>query len=168
VCRLNPIPLRQQIEVLIEMKEFQDALQVVELLNDRDRTETEDDIRISYGINMFMNEEYNEGLMQFTMRSHRSPLLLLRLFPSLLPKEMMDEFLLPVSEEFFEDYKEPEGENYALAISCLLPLLLADRSRLASRKRDDMEKIVREPMYPIGEDTEAQDSEIQGKGQGLW
>ena len=140
------------------MKEFQDALEVVDLLEGEDKTTTEDDIRVSYGIDLFMNKEYNEGLMQFMMRSHRTPLLLLkcrsilitalfvmdssecRLFPSLVPKEMLDNFQLPVSENYFADYVEPEGEDYSFAVSCLLPLLLADRTRLQSRKRDDMEQ----------------------------
>ena len=60
------------------MKEFQDALQVVDLLEDEDRTAKEDDIRVSYGIDLFTNKEYNEGLMQFMMRSQRTPLLLLK------------------------------------------------------------------------------------------
>eukprot|EP00210_Caulerpa_lentillifera_P001355 g1303.t1 len=139
VCRLNPVPLRQQIEMLIEMKEFQDALQVVELLNEDDRVASEDDIRVSYGVHLFSNQEYNEGLMQFTMRSQRSPLLLLKMFPSLLPENMFENFTLPVSEKYFEGFQEPEGEDYIQAVSSLLPLLLADRTRLASRRRDDVE-----------------------------
>lgn len=75
---MNPVPLQQQIDTLIGMKEFQDALQVVELLDVADRTAKEDDIRVSYGIDLFVNKEYNEGLMQFMMRSQRTPLLLLR------------------------------------------------------------------------------------------
>ena len=63
-----------------------------------------------------------------------------RLFPSLLPKQMLESFPSPVPEMYFRDYEEPEGEDYALAVSGLLPLLLADRTRLASRKRDDMEE----------------------------
>lgn len=55
ICRLNPVPLRQQIEMLIAMKEFQDALQVVDLLNDEDRVTSEDDIRVSYGVHLFSN-----------------------------------------------------------------------------------------------------------------
>ena len=60
------------------MKEFQDALQVVELLKADDKTAKEDDIRVSYGIHLFMEKEYNEGLMQLMMRSQRSPLLLFK------------------------------------------------------------------------------------------
>ena len=90
VCRLNPVPLRQQIDTLIRMKEFQDALQVVDLLEDEDRTAKEDDIRVSYGIDMFTNKEYNEGLMQFMMRSQRTPLLLLKSRISSLCNALLD------------------------------------------------------------------------------
>jgi len=38
VCRLNPVPLQQQIETLIGVKEFLVVLQVVDLLDVADRT----------------------------------------------------------------------------------------------------------------------------------
>lgn len=114
----------------------------------------EDDICISYGVHLFSNKEFNEGLMQFTMRSHRSPLLLLKMFPSLLPAEMMENFTLPVSEKYFEGFEEPKEEDYIQAVSSLLPLLLADRTRLASRRREDI-KEDQEESYGQQESLEA-------------
>lgn len=136
------------------------------MLEGDEQIETEDDIRVSYGVHLFMNKEYNEGLMQLMMRSHRTPVLLLkhpllnlkafdcgsRLFPSLVSKEMLESFTLPVSENYFDGYQEPEGEDYEFAVSCLLPLLLADRTRLKSRRLDDLEADQR-AFESIQEDT---------------
>lgn len=89
---------------------------------------------------------------------------MLRLFPSLLPKEMLESFTLPVSEEYFRDYVEPEGDDYAFAVSCLLPLLLADRTRLKSRRRDLEEKRATEDLEAVEENEELQ-SETAGHPQ---
>lgn len=75
------------------------------------------------------------------MRSTRSPLLALKLLPSVAPQHLLKNFQLPVAEEFFDDYEEPQEEDaYLDAISSLLPVLLSHRSRLAVRQIEDKEE----------------------------
>ena len=72
---------------------------------------------------------------------------------------MLESFPSPVPEIYFRDYEEPEGEDYALAVSSLLPLLLADRTRLASRKRDDIEEDEQEKQQEISNLTSIAESQ---------
>lgn len=93
------------------------------------------------GIHLFSQGYYDDGLSQLAMRSTRSPLLPLKLLPSVAPQHLMKNFQLPVAEEFFDDYEEPQEEDaYLDALSSLLPVLLSHRSRLAVRQFEDKEE----------------------------
>lgn len=114
------------------------------------------------GIFLFSQGYYDVGLSQFAMRSTRSPLLELMLFPSVTPQWLLKNFRLPVPEEYFNNYKEPDTEEeYLAAINSFLPILLSHRSRLASRQYDDeaLEQQSVGHMNPISEEQETEDFE---------
>lgn len=94
------------------------------------------------------------------MRSTRSPLLEMMLFPSVTPQWLLKNFQLPIPEEYFANYKEPDTEEeYLAAINSFLPILLSHRSRLAARQFDDdaLEKQTMTHMNTIAEDQEPSD-----------
>ncbi|GMH40000.1 hypothetical protein BSKO_07904 [Bryopsis sp. KO-2023] len=168
ICRLVPVPLAEQVDALAEMDEFQDALELSTLLPEEDRIKVEDVLRVRYGIHLFSQGSYDIGLSQFAMRSQRSPLLPLKMFPSITPQSMLRNFQLPVPEEFFDNYAEPEGDEYREAINSLLPVLLSHRSRLATREFEDAEFDKEQAKLPqISEEAELEEEDNPGVRPGL-
>eukprot|EP00803_Ostreobium_quekettii_P007599 evm.model.scf_3833.1 EVM.evm.TU.scf_3833.1 scf_3833:4766-7651(-) len=137
--KLRPTALGGQVEELMGMGEFPDALELCGMMPEDQRGGTEDLLRVRYGAHLFSEGDYDEGMAQLAMHSCNTPVLFLKLFPSLTPPAKMKNFPLPVPDDLFSDMREPQGEERVKAVSALLPYLLSHRSRLATRRREDLE-----------------------------
>lgn len=82
------------------------------------------------------------------------------MFPSLVPIAT-DFNLLNIPDEFFDEYVEPEGEEFTYAVTLLLPYLIAARSRLAQQRRDDMEEEYDNQLPALNESSSVGSFEVQ-------
>ncbi|GAX76818.1 hypothetical protein CEUSTIGMA_g4264.t1 [Chlamydomonas eustigma] len=102
------------------------------------RGDLEGQLRLMYGHHLFAFGHYDEGMAQMAMAgSGAGPLLLLRLFPSLVSEQ--DRRYIPCLEGSMSlpTVEEPPRETKAAAVSALLPYLLSHRTRALNRPDDE-------------------------------
>ncbi|GFR42238.1 hypothetical protein Agub_g3132, partial [Astrephomene gubernaculifera] len=89
----------------------------------------EERLRLAYGHYLFQAGEYDEGMAQLALCKSTTALVLLRLFPSLVPDKF--KHLLPreAAGQPLPVVSEPSGEAYVTAVSQLLPYILSHRTR---------------------------------------
>lgn len=97
---------------------------------DSGRREMEDQLRLAYGHHLFSLREYDEGMAQFAQCSHTDALILLRLFPSLVPLKYRQYLNNSAQGVALPEVQEPTGPEYNRAVALLLPYLMSHRSRL--------------------------------------
>lgn len=118
--------------------EYQEALELCGALlpdGSPQRRALEDALRLRYGHALLAAGDVDDGLAQFAFCPDADPLVLLRLFPALVPDKFAP--LLPASfagqdlSGMAAAVVEPlAGDAYPHAVSLLLPYLLSHRSRL--------------------------------------
>ncbi|BDA43540.1 Vam6/Vps39-like protein [Coccomyxa sp. Obi] len=141
IRRLAPLPFAEQASVLADREEFAAALELAALMpSSQAKRRLSDTLHVRYGHHLFAHGEYDEAMAHFGMCSSASPVVLLRLFPSLASPAMLEPLLPSISGYKLADVAEPKGDEFRKAVSVLLPYLLSHRTRLASVEHDDEEE----------------------------
>lgn len=120
ITRLRPVPLAAQARLLAATGEFTGALELcARLPPSPKRRDLEDSLRLRFCHNLFEAGDVDDALTQLSMCSDAGPLLLLRLFPGLVPGKFRG--LLPTSA-YGEGLPEIEdgGDQDGVAGVCLI------------------------------------------------
>ncbi|GLC77792.1 hypothetical protein PLESTB_000955600 [Pleodorina starrii] len=89
----------------------------------------EERLRLSYGHYLFKAGEYDDGMAQLALCKSATALVLLRLFPSLVPPKYQHVLPTHAAGQPLPPVPEPTGEAYIAAASQLLPYILSHRTR---------------------------------------
>ncbi|GIL49841.1 hypothetical protein Vafri_6156 [Volvox africanus] len=97
----------------------------------------EERLRLAYGHYLFQEGEYDEGMAQLALCKSTTALVLLRLFPSLVPPKFMHYLPTHAAGQLLPEVSEPTGEAYVTAVSQLLPYVLSHRTRAMNAIADE-------------------------------
>ncbi|GIL77647.1 hypothetical protein Vretifemale_7143 [Volvox reticuliferus] len=97
----------------------------------------EERLRLAYGHYLFQEGEYDEGMAQLALCKSTTALVLLRLFPSLVPPKFKHYLPTHAAGQLLPEVSEPTGEAYATAVSQLLPYVLSHRTRAMNALADE-------------------------------
>ncbi|KAK9844012.1 hypothetical protein WJX81_001849 [Elliptochloris bilobata] len=140
IRRLAPVAFATQARALADAGEFAEALELTALIPSSEgtegfeRTRLVDMLHTRYAHALFGAGDYDGAFAHFGMCSAASPLVLLRLFPSLAPPALLAD--LGPSGYDLPEVPEPSGEAFVKAVSLLLPYLLSHRSRIGYRNEE--------------------------------
>ncbi|PNH02814.1 Vam6/Vps39-like protein, partial [Tetrabaena socialis] len=96
----------------------------------------EERLRLAYGHYLFNSGEYDEGMAQLALCKSTTALVLLRLFPSLVPPKFQHYLPHEAAGQPLPRVPEPAGEAYGVGVSQLLPYLLSHRTRAIAALAD--------------------------------
>jgi hypothetical protein len=154
IRRLRPVPLDRQARLLAAAHDFSGALELCSRLPAGPRRRAlEDSLRLRFCHHLFAAGDLDDALTQLSMCSDASPLLLLRLFPDLVPRKFRGllpataygEPLPPVEESPAGLHQPAEAGDAATsssdaahgpdgraaaAVGAVIPYLLSYRTRL--------------------------------------
>ncbi|GLI62985.1 hypothetical protein VaNZ11_005842 [Volvox africanus] len=97
----------------------------------------EERLRLAYGHYLFQEGEYDEGMAQLALCKSTTALVLLRLFPSLVPPKFKHYLPTHAAGQRLPEVSEPTGEAYVTAVSQLLPYVLSHRTRAMNALADE-------------------------------
>ncbi|KJE91752.1 vesicle fusion protein, variant [Capsaspora owczarzaki ATCC 30864] len=132
VWHLMSMPLQSQIEQLIQQKEYEEALNLAQLLKDvsEERKQAQvRQIRTLHAYSLFDQHKYDESLVIFT-ELDMDPPQVIGLYPELLPEELRRQMKYPIALPKFE---RGELEKAKLA---LIEFLTQKRNRLIKAAAD--------------------------------
>ncbi|KXZ52313.1 hypothetical protein GPECTOR_10g945 [Gonium pectorale] len=96
----------------------------------------EERLRLAYGHYLFQTGEYDEGMAQLALCKSTTALVLLRLFPSLVPAKFRHLLPAEAAGQPLPEVPEPAGDAFATAVSQLLPYILSHRTRAITALAD--------------------------------